>query len=91
MASIHLAAPPPFLAIPGEPSISWERWFSSFQTYLIASGLDGTSVSDERRRAILVHSLGTEGQQIFAQFPADERTRTLSKLFKSILGPGKTY
>ena len=92
MASIHLAAPPPFLASPGEPSISWERWFSSFQTYIIASGLDSTSVSDERRRAILVHSLGTEGQRIFAQFPTDEtgKYEDAVKALQKYFGPRKS-
>ncbi|XP_072169474.1 uncharacterized protein [Diadema setosum] len=90
MDSIHLAAPPPFLGSPGDPPISWERWFSSFRTYLIASGLDGTSVSDARSRAILIHCLGTEGQRIFAQFSAADTYNDAVKALKQYFEPRKS-
>ncbi|KAL1445240.1 hypothetical protein MTO96_045132 [Rhipicephalus appendiculatus] len=39
-----------------------------FETYLLASG--ATEFSPERRRAILIQCLGTEGQRIFNTLPA---------------------
>lgn len=56
--------PPAFLPFPGEPPVPWTRWHESFETYFLALGL--TEVSDGRKRAILVHCLGIEGQRILA-------------------------
>ena len=67
MAGIGLVAPNPLLATPGEPPVPWSRWILSFKTYLTASGLDATEILDPRRRAILIHCLGAEGQRIFGQ------------------------
>ncbi|XP_030840818.1 uncharacterized protein K02A2.6-like [Strongylocentrotus purpuratus] len=67
MAGIGLVAPNPFLATPGEPPVPWSRWILSFKTYLTASGLDTAEIPDLRRRAILIHCLGAEGQRIFGQ------------------------
>ena len=58
MAEFHLPPPPPFLVAPGNPVIPWKRWFESFETYLMASGLDDKAVPDARKRAILLHCLG---------------------------------
>ncbi|XP_048866130.1 uncharacterized protein LOC125739739 isoform X3 [Brienomyrus brachyistius] len=62
---IELALPPPSpsLALPGEPPVPWTRWLESFQTYSDALGQH--EVSDARKKAILIHCLGTEGRQIF--------------------------
>ena len=65
MAEAHFLAPTPFLVSPGDPPVSWSRWFSSFQIYMTATGLDDVNVQDGRKRAILIHCLGTEGQRIF--------------------------
>ncbi len=66
MAEIGLTAPSPFLSTPGDPSIPWNRWIEQFDTYLLASGISGNrKISVDRKRAILVHCLGTEGQRIF--------------------------
>ncbi|KAG7482685.1 hypothetical protein JOB18_028080 [Solea senegalensis] len=54
---------PSFPALPGEPPIPWSRWHDSFETFIAAAGL--TDASDARRGAILIHSLGNEGQRIF--------------------------
>ncbi|KAL1487346.1 hypothetical protein MTO96_046576 [Rhipicephalus appendiculatus] len=43
-----------------------------FETYLLASG--ATEFSPERRRAILIHCLGPEGQRIFNTLPATAAT-----------------
>ncbi|XP_064470125.1 uncharacterized protein K02A2.6-like [Ornithodoros turicata] len=45
----------------------WPSWKKAFRNYLIASGLD--SESSGRRKAILYHCLGSEGQRIFDLLP----------------------
>lgn len=58
-----LAPLSPFLALPGDPPIPWIRWHESFETFIVAAGL--SDASDGRKRALLLHSLGCEGQRIF--------------------------
>lgn len=58
-----LPPPPPFLSLPGEPPVPWRSWISAFETYILAAGL--TDVSGGRKRALLLHCLGTEGQRVF--------------------------
>ena len=63
MAEALLTPCPPFLPSPGEPAVAWKQWIESFKTYILASGLD--TVAPDRKRALLVHCLGTEGQRLF--------------------------
>ncbi|KAJ8367779.1 hypothetical protein SKAU_G00078070 [Synaphobranchus kaupii] len=62
MADISLPPPAPFLALPDEPPIPWTRWLQSFETYLIA--LELTDVSAARKKALLQHCLGVQGQRV---------------------------
>nr|XP_039268356.1 uncharacterized protein K02A2.6-like [Styela clava] len=66
MAELHLPPPQCFLQSPGEPQVPWKRWYNSFETYMKATGLDQENVSADKKRAILLHCLGIEGQRIFA-------------------------
>lgn len=52
----------PFLALAGEPAIPWSLWHESFKTLIAAMG--PTDSPDARWRALLIHSLGNEGQHI---------------------------
>ncbi|KAH7936962.1 hypothetical protein HPB49_006666 [Dermacentor silvarum] len=61
MAFAGIAPPDPFLPTPGRPVQPWSRWHDMFKVYLVASG--ASEFSPERRRALLLHSLGPEGQQ----------------------------
>ncbi|KAJ8332628.1 hypothetical protein SKAU_G00424170 [Synaphobranchus kaupii] len=63
MADCSLPPPSLFLALPGEPPVPWSRWISSFETYILAAGLE--EVLDGRKRALLLHCLGAEGQRVF--------------------------
>ena len=86
MAGNQLSPPAPFPAIRGDPPVPWHRWFQSFHTYLVAYGLDDKSVSDIRRREILLHCRSTEGQRVFSSFNAssdshEESTATLYRHF----------
>ncbi|XP_064456893.1 uncharacterized protein LOC135367526 [Ornithodoros turicata] len=58
-----LLPPSTFLPTPGEPSSPWEQWKQSFLTFLKA--VDGDGYPPARKRAILLHCLGAEGQRIF--------------------------
>ncbi len=62
MADIAIPPPAPFLALPGEPPITWTRWLQSFETFLLAVGL--TDVSAACKKALLLHCLGAEGQRV---------------------------
>ena len=59
--------PPPFLQSPGEPPIKWTDWFRAFNTYLGA--IDGMWFRPERKKCLLLHSLGIEGQNILEHLP----------------------
>ncbi|KAL1483671.1 hypothetical protein MTO96_012510 [Rhipicephalus appendiculatus] len=81
MAFAGIAPPDPFLPTPGRPVQPWSRWHDMFKVYLLASG--ASEFSPERRKAILLHSLGPEGQRIFntlsvsqAAEKTDEEERT---------------
>lgn len=63
-----ISPPPPFLETPGTPAIPWHRWFRLFQNFVLASGADEWPAT--RRRALLLHCLGPEGQRIFDALPA---------------------
>lgn len=39
------------------------HWHASFETFIVAAGL--SEASDGRKKALLTHSLGSEGQRIF--------------------------
>ena len=62
MSDLHLPPPTPFLPAPGEPVTPWKEWYSAFDTYILACDL--SNCSDTRKKAILLHCLGTEGQRI---------------------------
>ncbi|ROL55397.1 hypothetical protein DPX16_20773 [Anabarilius grahami] len=62
MADIILPPPAPFLALLGEPPIPWIHWLQSFETFILAVGL--TDVCAARKKALLLHCLGAEGQRV---------------------------
>lgn len=67
MSCIGLAPPPPFLPQPGRPPVPWTQWHQIFENYLVASGV--SDVPPERRKALLLHSLGVEGQRVSSSLP----------------------
>lgn len=62
---VSVPAPAPFLPCSGEPAIPFVTWGKIFENYLIAINATGDAWPDARKRAILLHSLGTEGQRLF--------------------------
>ena len=69
---ISLSPPSHFLATPGQPPVPWLRWLHSFTTFLTAAELD--TAMDARKRALLIHCLGQEGQRIFHSLPNNGTT-----------------
>ncbi|XP_077541262.1 uncharacterized protein LOC144153500 [Haemaphysalis longicornis] len=67
MSCIGLALSLPFLPEPGRPPIPWTQWHQIFENYLLASG--ASEFPPERRKALLLHSLGVEGQRVFSSLP----------------------
>uniref|UniRef100_A0A6B0VHI3 RNA-directed DNA polymerase n=1 Tax=Ixodes ricinus TaxID=34613 RepID=A0A6B0VHI3_IXORI len=67
MSFSGLAPPPPFLPAPGRPAVAWPQWLRMFETFLLASG--ASDFTPECRKALLLHSLGLEGQRIFFSLP----------------------
>ncbi|KAH7947863.1 hypothetical protein HPB52_016370 [Rhipicephalus sanguineus] len=65
----HFANLPPFLNVPGKPSIPWHLWKKIFQVHLKAAG--GSGWEDERRASALISVLGIEGQRKY--FAAQEQ------------------
>ncbi|XP_075732452.1 uncharacterized protein LOC142775032 [Rhipicephalus microplus] len=63
MAFAGIAPSDPFLPTPGRPVQPLFRWHDMFNVYLLASG--ASEFSPERRKALLLHSLGPEGQRMF--------------------------
>ncbi|KAH6924462.1 hypothetical protein HPB50_018089 [Hyalomma asiaticum] len=70
MASAALATlspPSPFLTTAGTRAIPWSRWIRLSENFLLASG--ATDLPAPRRRALLLHCLGPEGQRICDALP----------------------
>ncbi|KAH7986423.1 hypothetical protein HPB49_025971 [Dermacentor silvarum] len=67
MFSTGISPPPPFIDTPGTPAVPWPRWIRLFETFLLAYG--ASKLSAPRRRARLLHYLGTEGQRIADALP----------------------
>ena len=76
MADSSFPPPPAFLPSPVEPTVPWKP-------YITASGLDDVKVTSARKKAILIHFLGHEGQRIFSSFEnTDTYENTVAALQK---------
>ena len=62
-----LREPSVFLQDPGEPAVPWTQWFSAFENYVLAMG--GSDCPAPRKKALLLHCLGLEGQRIYNSLP----------------------
>ena len=80
---LNLPPPPQFLSLPGEPPVPWVRWLETFENYIDALGLTEASTNDTRRRALLIHCLGTEGQRIFRTLGQAKKYKDATKLLEA--------
>ncbi|KAJ1112157.1 hypothetical protein NDU88_000425 [Pleurodeles waltl] len=62
----HLEPSHMWITQDGEPPIKWAKWNKVFEQY---AKVCGTSLSAERRTAVLLHYLGSEGQEVFDHLP----------------------
>lgn len=69
MAFASTPFPPPFLPCPGEPPIPLVTWKKMFENYLLVVDATGDKWPQGRKKALLLHSLGTEGQRLFYTLP----------------------
>lgn len=60
---MHLCQPAPFLQNVGDPPIPFKAWIRSFENFLLAMAEE--ELPDTRKRALLIHCLGAEGQRLF--------------------------
>ena len=89
MADFALPPPPPFLPVPGDPAVPWDRWLVSFEDYLLALG--HADLAEARKCALLRHCLGQEGQRIFATLTlADNGYTTATAALKTHFSSGKS-
>lgn len=67
--AVNVPFPCFFLLTPGEPSIPFKTWRQIFQNYMLVINATGNAWPAARRRAVLLHCLGTEGQRLFYSLP----------------------
>lgn len=63
MATLNLSQPAPFLQSAGDPATPFKAWIRTFENYLLA--MSAKELPDARKRALLIHCLGAEGQRLF--------------------------
>lgn len=89
MSELVLPPPPPFLPVPGDPAVPWDRWRTSFEDYLLALG--HTGLAEARKCVLLHHCLGQEGQRIFATLTlSDDKYVTATAALKAHFSSGRS-
>ena len=95
MALLGLQPPAAFLECPGEPKVAFDDWKKLFDNYLYAIG--GSNFPAQRKRALLIHCLGTEGQRLYNTLPLaadtyDGTVQALTAFFtKKVNVPAERY
>ncbi|XP_030583125.1 zinc finger protein 420-like [Archocentrus centrarchus] len=69
---IILSPPPPFLPVPGEPTMLWSKWLKAFEHYVEA--LSEKELVDSSKCLLLQNCLGPEGQRIFTTLIQNDTT-----------------
>lgn len=69
MTAANVPFPAFFLPCPGEPAVPFKTWLRIFENYLLVINATGEDWPVARKRAVLLHCLGTEGQRIFYSLP----------------------
>lgn len=57
----------PFMARLGKPALPWKEWRLDFEDFLLV--IDGAPFAPTRKKDVLLHALGTEGQRIYHTLP----------------------
>ncbi|XP_068444594.1 zinc finger protein 420-like [Clinocottus analis] len=69
---IILSPPPPFLPVPGEPTMFWHKWLKAFEHYVEALGEN--KLVDSSKCVLFQNCLGLEGQRVFTALMPGETT-----------------
>ncbi|KAJ8375109.1 hypothetical protein SKAU_G00056890 [Synaphobranchus kaupii] len=86
MAALNLSQPTPFLQSVGEPPVPFKAWIRTFENYLLA--MSEVDLPDARKRALLIHCLGAEGQRLFYTLTvADEKYDTAREAIQNFFTP----
>ncbi|XP_045779560.1 uncharacterized protein LOC123877097 [Maniola jurtina] len=59
-------------------AVEWKKWWQSFQMFLLATNLE--AASEKRKIAILLHTVGEKGVEIYNSFNLDLEKITLSEV-----------
>ena len=60
---MSLQSPDLFVPTSGKPSLPWSIWIRTFTNYIDAAGF--SELEDKRKKALLLHCLGIEGQRLY--------------------------
>ncbi|KAK2817287.1 hypothetical protein Q5P01_025478 [Channa striata] len=69
---IIMSPPPPYLPVPGDPAMIWNKWLKAFEHYIDVLGEN--KLVDSTKCALLQNCLGPEGQRIFSTLIQGETT-----------------
>ena len=75
--------PPKFLPAAGPSLIPWNEWRLLFETY--SDAIDFDDFADKKKKAILLNSLGTEGQKRFSKLPDATYLQGATEYMKALL------
>jgi hypothetical protein len=94
-AFLLLGISPPMPA-QGELATVWRKWKKEFEIYLKATRQAGDDTSDGVKTSLLLHAVGSEGQQVYDSFVFDndddkERYEVVSKKFEEYYVPKVKY
>ena len=86
MAALNLSQPPSFLQNVGEPPVPFKAWIRTFENYLLA--MSESELPEARKRALLIHCLGAEGQRLFYTLTvADDKYATALEALSDFFTP----
>lgn len=69
---IILSPPPPYLPVPGRPTMFWHKWLKAFEHYIEVLGEN--KLVDSTKCVLLQNCLGPEGQHIFTTLVRGDST-----------------
>lgn len=76
-----LKQPNPLVIGSGDPALCWKKFKKQFDIYMLAS--NGNSLPEARKAALLLHTAGTEAQEIYESFQlSDEDKLNLTKMME---------
>ena len=69
LPNVTINPPKEFMCVPGEPPIPWAQWKEYFLNYITVDF--GNHFAPQRKKRLLLHSLGPEGLRIYNSLPKE--------------------